>query len=98
MTPEQTFHWLLLQRLPGLVPSTLRRLALTSPDTPDPRHWLEWPARRLAAAGFSEEALTAVQDWRRRGAACATAVAAQRDLEWLAGQSAQLISITLSGS
>jgi DNA processing protein len=91
--PSPDFFWLLLQRLPGVTPAALRRLARYANETA-PEQWLRWSPAQLRAIGLSEVATQSIGEWQRAGMSCAAAVCAQRDLDWLADNAATLVPIT----
>jgi DNA processing protein len=92
-TTAQTFHWLLLHRLPGMTASLARRLFESDTESPDPAKWLAWPLPRLQEAGFSSATITAVFDWQRQGLDSPCARQARRDLDWLSANNAQLLTL-----
>jgi DNA processing protein len=77
------FSWLLLQQMPGMKPSLLRRLFAADPDCINPIDWLAWASSRLRALGAGNEFLSAVAEWRTLGLASAAAQKARRDCDWL---------------
>jgi DNA processing protein len=88
-----TFYWILMQRLPGMTPAALRRLAQFAPDT-DPQQWLQWSPAQLRAAGLRDAGIQAIGEWQRLKMRSAAAESALRDLDWLAGNAVVLLPIT----
>lgn len=88
------FFWLLLQRLPGMTASALRRLTRLEADSSEPEHWLQWSPTRLRAAGLGDEAIHSISDWQRSGMQYVAAQAAARDQQWLEVNGAELLPIT----
>lgn len=88
------FPWLLLQQLPGMKPSLLRRLFAASPECSDPLEWLAWSPSRLRALGASAELMGAIATWRVEGLAAVAAQKAQRDSEWLHQQDVKLLPLS----
>lgn len=92
--PSPLFTWLLLQQLPGMKPSLLRRLFAADPECADPLSWLEWSAVRLRALGAKDELLAAISAWRAKGASFTAAQKAQRDCDWLQQHNAHLLTLS----
>ncbi|HEY3700471.1 MAG TPA: DNA-processing protein DprA [Spongiibacteraceae bacterium] len=91
--PSSTLHWLLLQHLPGMKPSLMRRLFALDPDCKNPELWLGWSQARLRSAGVGDELLISIIEWRNKGSDCETAQHAQRDLEWLQQHDVRLLPL-----
>lgn len=87
------FSWLLLQQLPGMKPSLLRRLFAANPECNDPLEWLAWPSVRLRALGANSELLASIANWRAHGSTCIAAQKARRDCDWLASNAVQLLPL-----
>ncbi len=88
------FSWLLLQQLPGMKASLLRRLCAANPECDDPLEWLSWPSVRLRAMGANAELLTAIAEWRTQGMHCAAAQNAQRHEAWLQTNGVHLLTLS----
>lgn len=88
-----SFSWLLLQQLPGMKPSLLRRLCAANPHCDDPLEWLNWPSVRLRAMGAGAELLAAIAEWRAQGLSSAAAQRAQRDETWLRTRGMHLLTL-----
>ena len=87
------FPWLLLQQMPGMKPSLLRRLFAADPQCSDPLSWLEWAPPRLRALGANGELLTAVAAWRAQDAGFPAAQKARRDSDWLQEHNVHLLPL-----
>lgn len=85
----ETFHWLLLQRLPGLGAAMLSRLIRGGDGSA--ADWLGWSPDRLAARGLNPAALASFAEWRRLGMNCEAARLARRDLLWMEQRGVRLI-------
>lgn len=85
--------WLLLQQLPGMKPSLLRRLFAADPACTDPLSWLDWSPSRLRALGAGAELLAAIGAWRASGMTCAAGQKALRDNDWLLQRGAQVLTL-----
>lgn len=88
------FPWLLLQQMPGMKPSLLRRLFAADPQCTDPLNWLDWAPSRLRALGANSELLSAIAGWRVLGANFPAAQKAQRDGEWLQEHDVHLLALS----
>ena len=88
------FSWLLLQQLPGMKPSLLRRLFAADPECNDPLSWLDWSPARLRALGAGSELLAAIVEWRAKGSTCITAQKAQRNCDWLSQHDVHLLPLS----
>ena len=64
MDRDETYLWLLLSRLAGSRPSSLRRLLC---ERSDPLKILALPRREWVASGSDAAMLAALEEWRRRG-------------------------------
>lgn len=91
--PTPTFHWLLLQHLPGMKPGLMRRLFALDPDCKNPELWLGWSQTRLRSAGVGDELFISINEWRSKGSNCQAAQRAQRDLEWLHQHDVRLLPL-----
>lgn len=87
------FSWLLVQQLPGMKPSLLRRLLAANPECNDPLDWLAWSPTRLRALGAGSELLASISAWRAQGVAFAPAQKALRDCDWLSRNAVQLLPL-----
>lgn len=92
--PSPLFPWLLLQQLPGMKPSLLRRFFAADPECVEPLSWLEWSSTRLRALGAGNELLTAISAWRTQGDSYVAAQKAQRDEDWLRRYHADLLTLS----
>lgn len=88
------FSWLLLQQLPGMKPSLLRRFFAADPECNDPLSWLDWSPTRLRALGANSELLAAIAEWRAKGSAVVAAQKAQRDCDWIEQHNVHLLPLS----
>ena len=88
------FPWLLVQQMPGMKPSLLRRLFAADPHCTNPLSWLDWAPARLRAFGAKAELLTAISAWRAQGDTFVMAKKARRDAEWMREHHVHLLPLS----
>jgi DNA processing protein len=91
MIADHAFHWLLLQCLPDMTATALRRLALASSD---PLVWLHGSPAQLRAGGLNRDQRSAVLAWQRRRESDPAHGAALRQADWLAANDVQLLPLS----
>ena len=91
MIADRTFHWLLLQHLPGFTAQAIRRLALCADD---PAGWLNSSPARLRAGGLDPQQCEAVRAWQRGPEADPASAEARRNAEWLEANQVHLLPLT----
>ena len=88
------FPWLLVQQMPGMKPSLLRRLFAADPHCTNPLGWLDWAPSRLRAFGAKAELLSAISEWRAQGDTFVVAKKARRDAAWMQEHCVHLLSLS----